>query len=221
MRILSVRHNSFATKSYPWADRLVSGLERAVPCAVCGTAQLVARGPISLTLERNKGNLWPDVLGCGAYPLLIVSKRVLEFWSQEQIGVFPTYPVEILLPFPRKLSQADAPSYFWLDGSAMRGALLDFDASGFVGVRFCPACGNRTHEIAATSQRRRSQTFPYALRPGTWAGATVFTTDLSPTTFFCTGAVLDVAIRHRLTNFRFVDADHGDAPASKGIKYLT
>jgi hypothetical protein len=38
--------------------------------------------------------------------------------------------------------------------------------------------------------------------------------------FFCTEDVLHSAARHGLTNFRFLRAEDGHSPSSKGIKYL-
>ena len=102
----------------------------------------------------------------------------------------------------------------------MRGALMDFDASGFVDVRFCPECGTRTDDISATGTRRQSAPYPYAFRLGTWNGDHLFTTDLSPCAFFCTERVLECARKHRLTNFRFTAAEDGPQPGSKGIDYL-
>jgi hypothetical protein len=183
-------------------------------------APLVAAGDIDVTLEPRKGSAWPDVLGCGAYPFFIVSKRVIEAWRQEGIGPFPHHRVNILSPLPEKLRSRPHPQYFWLDGTGLRGALLDFAASGFVGVRFCPRCGNRTEDIGATYERRRSTAFPFEFVPGTWAGAKVFTTDLSPTKFFCTEDIVRCATAYDLTNFRFLRAEDGHAPGSKGIQYL-
>ena len=220
MNFLSVTHNSFSTRGYPWAERVLEGLTTGAACEVCGVKPLVAEGDISVTLEPRKGKEWPDVLGCGAYPFFIVSGRVIEVWGEDGVGAFPHHRVNVLPPLPETLRASPRPEYFWLDGARMLGASLDFEASGFVGVRFCPRCGNRTHDIGATYERQRSGTWPYQFVPGTWGGAKVFTTDLSPTMFFCTEDVLHSAARHGLTNFRFLRAEDGHSPGSKGIKYL-
>lgn len=87
-------------------------------------------------------------------------------------------------------------------------------------MQFCPRCGNRTHDIGATYERQRAGVWPFRFIPGTLGGAKVFTTDLSPTKFFCTEDVPHSAARHELTNFRFLSVEEGHAPGSKGIKYL-
>lgn len=220
MSLLSVSHNSFTTKGFPWAERVAAGLTTGPACDMCGVKQLVAIGDIEVTLEPRKGSAWPDVLGCGAYPFFIVSARVIKAWEEDRIGVYPHHGLKVLPPIPEQLRAQPCPEYFWLDGARMRGASLDFAASGFVGVRFCPRCGNRTEDIGATYERRRSKVWPYEFIPGTGGGAKLFTTDLSPTKFFCTDDVLQSAARHRLTNFRFLRAEEGHAPSSEGIKYL-
>lgn len=220
MSFFSVTHNSLGAPGFPWAERVAAGLTRGAACGVCGVAPLVAEGDIDVTLEPRKGRAWPDVLGCGAYPFFIVSGRAVEAWGEDGVGAFPLHRVNLLPPFPEQLRARPAPDYFWLDGAAMRGASLDFEASGFVGVRFCPGCGNRTDDTRATYERRRAQTWPFEFVPGTWAGAKLFTTDLAPTKFFCTEEVLESAARHRLTNFRFLRAEEGHSPNSEGIKYL-
>ena len=220
MSFLSVSHNSFNTKGFPWAERVATGLTSGPACDACGVKQLVAAGDIDVTLEPRKGSAWPDVLGCGAYPFFIVSARVIEAWEEDRIGPYPHHRINVLPPFPEQLRARSSPEYFWLDGAGMRGALLDFVASGFVGVRFCPQCGNRTEDIGATYERRRSKDWPYEFIPDTWTGAKLFTTDLSPTKFFCTDDVLQSAARHGLTNFRFLRAEEGQAPSREGIKYL-
>jgi hypothetical protein len=152
--------------------------------------------------------------------LFIVTKRVLDDWRDDGIGEFPISPLEILPPLPPLLMNLPMPEYFWLDGEQMPGARLDFEASGFVGTRFCPACGTRLSDIGATYDRQHSGTWPMALVEGSWSGANVFTTDLSPAAFFCTEKVLDCARKHRHTNFRFVPSNVAASPA-KGLKYLT
>jgi hypothetical protein len=180
---------------------------------------MYAYGSIEAFLDRQKGVKWPDALGCGHYPFFILSERVLDAFSKENIGDFPHHAVLIQQPLPKKLAGLVPPRYFWLDGQKMRGAALDFKASGFVGVRFCPECGTRTDDISATCDRQHSRVYPYVFRPGTWNGANLFTTDLSHCAFFCTEAVVECAQKHKLTNFRFIPTEDGASPSSKGLDY--
>lgn len=216
----TVSHNSSYTRGFPWAERVVSGLTRGPACAVCGVEPFLAEGDIEVALERKKGSTWPDALGCGAYPFFIVSDRALAAWRAEGVGDFPRHAVRVVGPVPAKLSAQPPPAYSWIDGGRLLGARLDFEAGGFVGVRFCPGCGNRTHEVAATYNRRRSGRWPFAFVPGTWNGGPLFTTDLSPTQFFCTSEILRCARDYRLTNFRFLPTEDGGDAESKGLQYL-
>lgn len=100
---------------------------------------------------------WPDVLGIGHYPLFIVSDRVLEAWRKERVGEYPHHRVDILPPFPNSMKDLSPPAYYWIDGDKMRGAFVDFEASGEVGVRFCPACNTRHADISATYERKSSK----------------------------------------------------------------
>jgi hypothetical protein len=171
-------------------------------------------------LEREEADAWPDVLGCGAYPLLVVSGRVIDAWRTEQIGVFPAARMRLSRPFPAGLGTAEPPDYWWIDGGKMFGARMDFDASGFVGTRFCSACHRRTDDISKTYDRQHSETWPYKFIDGTWTGAELFTTDLSPAAFFCTKRVVECAARNKHMNFRFTRVESGIATSSPGLDYL-
>jgi hypothetical protein len=220
-RFFSVLDNSFHTRGFPWAWRIVVGLDNKGECPECQGPLAQPEGDLQVLLERNKGSKWPDVLGCGAYPLFIVSERVLEAWRNDKVGEFPIGGrVSFSAPLPKKLERTNPPSYFWLDGAKMLGAKLDFDASGFVGVQFCGTCGRRWDNVKATYDRQHSLPWAYVFVDGTWTGSNLFTTDLSPTAFFCTERVVETARKHQLTNFRFVPVEEGDAPGSPGVQYI-
>jgi hypothetical protein len=217
-----VSHNSFETRGFPWGQEILSGLVLVKVCFACAQeGRRIERphGEVEIRLEKRKGSRWPDVLGCGAWPLFIVSRRVLADWQHSGVRDIPAYPVRIADPVPKKLQNAPMPEYFWLDGENMPGATLDLEASGFVNVSFCPKCGTRIEDISATYKRQHTGTWPMAIIESTWNGADVFTTDLSPAAFFCTEKVLECAKRNKHTNFRFVPAAVAASPA-KGIKYL-
>lgn len=101
----------------------------------------------------------------------------------------------------------------------MMGARVDFDASGFVSVRFCERCGTRNDDLRATYDRQHSGIWPMRFLEGTWNGADVFTTDLSPAAFFCTEKVVECARQNRHTNFAFVPAERA-ASSTEPIDYL-
>jgi hypothetical protein len=219
-RFFSVSDNSLATVGFPWVASIRSGLQTIASCRSCPRTVERPEGVVEAVLEPREGSEWPDVLGCGAWPLLIVSEQVLSAWQREGVGTFHHWPVAILDPLPKKLVRKASPDYFWIDGAQVRGASLDFDASGFVGVRFCPECSTRTDDIAATYDRQHAQVWPLVFRPGTWNGSNLFTTDISEAKFFCTDKVVECAAKHRLTNFRFIPVEDGAGTDSGGLEYM-
>lgn len=221
-QFFSISDNSIHSRGFPWIARIEIGLEHKGICRECEGPLTQPRGDLQVTLERNKGRKWPDVIGCGSYPLLIVTARVLDAFRDDRIGDFPVGGRVILLPpLPANLQKVEPPSYYWLNGAQMFGANVDFEASGFVGVQFCSICGRRWDDIEATYDRQHSsQPYGYVFREETWKCANLFTTDISPTAFFCTFAVVETAKKYGLSNFRFVPVEEGIAAGSKGIEYL-
>jgi hypothetical protein len=221
-RFFSVGDNSFSRRGFPWIQSLGKGFREFYLCKQCAPKRSImyGAGPVEALCDPKKGVQWPDVVGCGHFPLFIISERAIHALSAEGIGEFPHHPVLIQPPLPKKLAAVPAPQYFWLDGQKMKGALLDFEASGFVGVQFCPECGTRTDDISGTFERRHSRVYPYAFRAGKWKGSHFFTTDLSPCAFFCTEVVVQCARKHQLTNFRFVPVEEGANCQSSGVDYL-
>lgn len=221
MKFFRITHNSFETRGFPWGQRISRGLELVKVCYTCDKEGLRVqrpRGEVEIELEPEKGTKWPDVLGVGHWPLFVISKRVIDHWRAIGISGLRAHPVRFAEPVPRKLDSCGR-DYWWLDGAEMSGAKLDFDASGFVGVSFCPNCGTRSHDIDATYDRQHSATWPMAFVKGSWTGADLFTTDLSPTMFFCTEKIVEAARREKHSNFLFVPAEVA-ASSTKGIKYV-
>ena len=55
--------------------------------------------------------------------------------------------VDFVEPVEKGLSLDDTPGYYWLDGSIHHlSRKMDYDASGYVDVRFCTVCGYRTDD---------------------------------------------------------------------------
>ena len=203
-RFYDVSDNTFDTRGFPWISHINSGLKNRLPCPECDAFNYELPGELAVSLEPKKGTKWPDVIGCGAEPLFIVSKRVLRDWKNDGIGEFLSHRIHIIPPFPKRLQDMEPPYYSWLDGSQMHGARMDFDASGFVEVTFCLACGRRSDNVTATYDRQHSKAWPMAFIDNSWTGENLFTTDLSPAAFFCTESVVESARKHGHTNFRFV-----------------
>jgi hypothetical protein len=221
----SIGDNSFHLSGFPWIARIVSGMHHdPTPCPVCGrVADSWPEGDLRVALQRDKGNKWPDALGCGVASLLIVSHRILEAWRIEGISDLPVGGrILIEPPLPAALRPSDRPEYLWLDGRRMVGATLDDEASGFVGVRFCETCDRGTFDVIATYDRQHAQPWSYVFVEGSWNGMNVFTTRgrSAGGHFFCTDKVLACASKYRHSNFRFIPAEEGDAPGSRGVEYM-
>jgi hypothetical protein len=219
----SIQDNSLETDHAPWIMKIVSGEEHhQTPCPECGrnrASSLV--GDVEVLFDPAKGTYWPDALGCGATPVLIVTRRVLEAWKADKIRDCPVGGrLKFMPPLPRYLQKAQQPEYFWLDSTRMVGARLDDEASGFIISRSCPICGCSIIDVDATYDRQHSQPWSYVFAEGTWNGADLFT--ISPTggLYFCTERVVTCAREHGHTNFRFVPVEEGDAPGSSGINYM-
>jgi hypothetical protein len=216
----NVSDNSFEQRNSPWISRISSGLECGSPCPECGGTSCSPAGELRATVDIKRAVTWPDVLGCGSYPLLVVSSRVIDDWTRARIECGSPAKVLLETPGSRDRRCGSLPDYFWIDGARLIGAQLDFEASGFVDVRFCSTCGRRMDDVSATYERQHSSVWPYQFVPGTWNGLDLFTTDLAPTAFFCTARVVDCARISRHTNFRFVPVELGADTGHKGLKYL-
>lgn len=197
----SVNSGSAADSDQPWIEKIIHGLSRRTACKVCGTEGLKPSGELTVTVDKRGSTRWPDALGCGHYPLLVLSNRVLRDWSALGVEV-PHAPIRFETEVPPG-------RYYWIDGAQLRGACLDFAASGFVGVEFCSGCGKRTHIISETYRKQHERRWPIVFEAGSWAGQDLFTTDLSPTSFFCTKRLLDCAREKPHTNLIFIPIDKG------------
>ncbi len=114
----TVRNNSNEKRGFPWIMSIVTGKTGLPDCPECGESPGSRFGDLLVALERDKGVKWPDVIGCGAEPLLIVSERVLADWRSEKVGEFPVGGrVSLAPPFPARLQEVEPPKYFWLDGA--------------------------------------------------------------------------------------------------------
>lgn len=217
----SISDNTLSTRGYPWIRSIVEGLTPLSFCIACRAPQDYANGKIRVLFERRKGTKWPDALG-GAYAYFIVSQRVIDCWEIEGIDTFPIQPVEIAEPYPQKLEGTNPPKYFWIDGKKLNGALVDFQASGFVNFGFCSECGRRIENISETFKRQYATgaKFSYVFQENAWNGLNLFTTDISYAKFFCTEKIVECARKYRLTNFRFIPIEEGGAFGSKGLKYM-
>jgi len=220
IKFYSISHDSFRSKKIPWIEKITKGLIDGGTCPECGARLIEPSGELKVTLEKNnKASVWPDAMGCGHYPLLIISSKVLELWEMEHMGRLHAAKVEIEGEIPIKMQGIERKDYYWLIGQKMQGAKIDFEKSGFVDVTFCKKCGTRDADINATYDKQHSGTWPLHVIEETWNGDNLFTTDLSPQVFICTDDVFKFAGKHELTNFEFIPTEVA-ASELEGIPYL-
>lgn len=204
--------NSAHTRGYAWAARIVprSPMVHRV-CTTCGAIEHYPSGAFDVIIES--GSTYPDVLGCGAYPFLIVAERVVAAWRAAGVTSFHTFPVGVAAVTARRLRNVAPPGYvrIELDGSCQ----IDLLASGIAVARICPEC-HRVLERPVLSHQRR-----FIMKPGSWDGSPLFRDALLyPHVSFCTRLILEIARDHQLTNFRFEPMEGPLDSTSKGIDYL-
>lgn len=207
------RDNSSYTRGYTWAASIIPQSEiYHRECAECGVVEHYPTGAFGVIVEG--GTKYPDLLGCGAYPFLIVSQKVITAWQQAEITAFHTYPVSIALVKARKLQGVAQPQYFRveIDGRCE----IDLVASGVQLIRLCPECGRVIEQPTMAHERS------YRMKTGSWDGSPIFRDPiLYPRINFCTARMLEVAREHRFTNVRFEPMEGPFDSASKGIDYLS
>ena len=150
MQFYSVRHNTAYKRGMPEIYEIVTGLEDEGPCPVCGIDRRFPSGDVQVQLGDSHARLWPDLIACGDYPLFVMSEVFVNAMRDTGVRLELGGRVDFLNPSDTGLSPDDAPQYFWLDGTSCRAATMDFDASGYVDVRFCRDCGVFSCDISRT-----------------------------------------------------------------------
>jgi hypothetical protein len=204
--------NSSYTRGFTWAMSIItrSAIHHR-ECSTCGAVEHYPSGAFDVIVEG--GAKYPDILGCGAYPFLIVSELVVTAWQQASITCFHTFPVGIAEVKSKKLRDQPRPQYFRveIDGRCD----IDLVASGVKLIRICPECQRIIEQPTLPHERS------YRMKPGSWDGCAIFRDAvLYPRVSFCTEQMLKVAGQHRFTNFRFEAMEGPFDSASKGIDYL-
>ncbi len=193
--LYTFRHNSAHTRGFAWASSIVPRSEMINRvCTDCGLVDNYPSGAFDVIIER--GVKYPDVLGCGAYPFLIVSAVVVSAWLEVGIDSFHTHPVGIHKVQSERLKSTDAPLYFRIeiDGRCE----IDLIASGIKFIRICKTCQRVIEQPMLAAERR------YIMVESSWDGSAVFRDFLRyPRVSFCNQAVVDIASKYRFTNFRF------------------
>ena len=191
---------------------ILKGLVDYGRCPECGATRRDPTGNLRVTLADDRARIWPELIACGDYPCFVASGRFVDAMRQSNIRIELAGVVGFIEPIENGLSLDDSPGYFWLDGSGPHLAgKMDFDASGYVDVRFCGNCAYRTDDISLTFDSRRADPPPPTLfEYDEKTGHDLFTTDLSSTAFFCTERVLETVKKYNLTNIAFYPCEEGE-----------
>ena len=211
MRFFSIMDDTSYRRQMPVIYKIVTGLPDYGPCPECGHDMGDPSGDLRVVLGNGRARIWPDLMACGGYPCFVASERFTDAMRRECIRIEPGGEVDFVEPIENGLSLDDSPGYYWLDGRrGHQAGKMDFDASGYVNVRFCGICAYRTDDISLTFDRRRadpppSTVFEYDKK----TGHDLFTTDLSPCAFFCTERVLETVKKYKLTNIQFKSVKEG------------
>jgi hypothetical protein len=211
MQFYKIRHNTAYKRGMPEIYEILSGLREHGRCPECGVSRREPVGDLIVQMGKTKARMWPDVIACGDYPCCVISNRFVSAMRESGIGFILGGTVSFADPLRNGLSLAVSPGYVWVDGARSRAGKMDFEASGFVDVKFCPVCGTRSDDISRT-HRRQHDTNPPPGQVFTYdesLGLDLFTTDISPTYFFCTQRVFDCAKKYRLTNISFCRVEEG------------
>lgn len=161
-------------------------------CPECGRAAEYPAGAFDVTVEG--GSAFPDVLGCGAYPLLIVSERVISVLKGAGIACFQEYPVKVAAIHESRARLEEAPLYFRIEITGE--CMIDFAGSGATIKSICGRCGG--------VKTQPSMIHRFTIIEGSWDGCDVFRDPrYYPRVSFCTQKVVDLAKTNGVTNCRF------------------
>jgi len=202
--------NSSYTRGFAWAASIYPHSEMIHRvCQDCGSVEHYPSGEFDVTLEG--GTKYPDVLGCGAYPFLIVSKAVVLDWERAGITNFERFAVGVASIKSKRLREIPPPEYFRIEITGRCD--IDLEASGLKVISFCQNCGHLRTDPAVASG--------FQMVAGSWDGSPLFRDVIKyPRVSFCTNIVFELAYKHQRTNFRFEPMEGPRNAASKGIDYL-
>ncbi len=163
MRIYQLLDNTSFERQWTTAITILAR-SRAIRwrCPDCGCAANYPSGSFDVTIEE--GREYPDLLLCGAYPLLIVSARVLSAWRMHGFGPLVSYPVRVVEALDTALSPNKAPDYFRVE--VFGSIKVDVPASGGAIKNICPRCGEFETDPLLVQK--------FAFFPGSWDGSALF-----------------------------------------------
>jgi hypothetical protein len=189
----SFSHNSFVEENWVWGAEIVPALDTiSSPCFVCGNGLLYPsrypERPLSVVIES--GSRYPDILGCGAYPLLIISESVADAWKENGLRGFNLFPLTIANPIKKT---PNPPKYFHVHVTGRCN--INFKKIGVEVIESCPKCGYIwvepfDFEFHITEEDKNDD-------------SDFFVNEYFPQVVFCTERVRELAIEMLWTNVAF------------------
>jgi hypothetical protein len=178
-------------------------------CPECNSVEFFPSGAFDVTVDG--GSKYPDVLGCGAYPFLFLSERVISAFIEGKIAAFHTFEVGVTKVISTKLRDIQPPKYYRveIDGACE----IDLLASGLKISRLSSNC----HHLVTDPMLANG----FVMKSGSWDGSPLFRDPvLYPRVNFCTQSLLELAYQYQFSNFRFEPMEGPRNSARKGIDYL-
>jgi hypothetical protein len=138
------------------------------------------------------GSRLPDFLFCGFYPYLVASETVVRIWREAGIHMGAMHKIGVAGLLNKRVKLAEVPQYYQIE--ILGRARVHLSRSGYTNWVLCEQCDRLIKRVPAVT----SQT---VLIEGTWDGRDLFRdAQFSPTMYFCTSRVIQLAKEHKLTN---------------------
>jgi hypothetical protein len=208
VRVFGIIHDSARNGRAAEVSRITHGLHETAACYKCGGVKRFPVDDLDVEVHLPQEGFWPDLLACGTYSCFAISDRVVNAVRLQNIPLFVGGRIRVARILGSAIPSACAPEYSWIDGNRHRTATIDFNASGYVDVRYCSECGARSYNTSATFRNRIASAGRLHLNLPEKMEFDIFTSDLSPVAFFCTQRFKDLIESAKFSNFRFYDVDH-------------
>lgn len=181
-------------------------------CPVCGNGRLYPgrypERPLEINVEG--GVKYPDILGCGSYPFLIVSDAVVTDWITHSVSGFTSYPLRVAAAKGPNIRDVPKPQYHHIQVTGR--CEVDLRRMRVKLTYRCPVCDYRDFKAPMH--------FPYTLRDSAPLSTDLAVSDEFPTVYFCSQRVFDLAGLFERTNFRFVPLSETKDPLRDGDDYV-
>jgi len=176
---------------YVFAPGLSKSSRIVKTCKRCGGVDIeIVETPMKITIE-GKGK-FPDILECGEYPFLIVSKKVVDLLEISSITGFDYQTVQLLTNKGDLISNVNE-GYFKIE--VMNELEMDLGKMGIEIIDICPLCSKIRYS------KRTWEFGDILLKQGYGYLPDLFTLKHFPRTYFCSRKVLELVFKNKLTNF--------------------